>query len=116
MMFVVGRLSGKVQPKYLIAVGAMIIALSMYDLTSIYGDLDFWFFAQSRMLLGVGLPLIFLPIMTASYDGIPPEQDRPGLGADQRGAQHRRLDRRLARLQRAGASRAVPSEPAGRAA
>jgi DHA2 family multidrug resistance protein len=27
--------------------------------------------ARSRMLLGVGLPLIFVPIMAASYDGIP---------------------------------------------
>ena len=71
MMFVVGRLSGKVQPKYLIAAGAMFCALSMYDLTNTYGDLGFWFFARSRMLLGVGLPLIFLPIMAASYDGLP---------------------------------------------
>ena len=44
----------------------------MYDLTNTYGDLGFWFFARSRMLLGIGLPLIFLPIITASYDGIPP--------------------------------------------
>ena len=71
MMFVVGRLSGRVQPKYLIAVGAVIIALSMYDLTNVYGDLGFWFFARSRMLLGVGLPLVFLPIIAASYDGVP---------------------------------------------
>ena len=72
MMFVVGRLSSRVQPKYLIAAGAVISALSMYDLTNVYGDLDFWFFAHSRMLLGVGLPLIFIPIIAASYDGIPP--------------------------------------------
>ncbi len=72
MMFVVGRLSGRVQPKYLMIAGALIIALSMYDLTNVYGDLGFWFFARSRMLLGVGLPLVFLPIITASYDGIPP--------------------------------------------
>jgi DHA2 family multidrug resistance protein len=72
MMFVVGRLSGKVQPKYLIAVGAVLIALSMYDMTNVYGDLDFWFMARSRMLLGVGLPLIFVPIIAASYDGLPP--------------------------------------------
>jgi DHA2 family multidrug resistance protein len=26
---------------------------------------------MSRMLLGVGLPLIFLPVLTASFDGIP---------------------------------------------
>jgi MFS transporter, DHA2 family, multidrug resistance protein len=71
MMFVVGGLSGKIQPKYLIVAGAVCIALSMYDLTNVYGDLGFWFFARSRLLLGVGLPLIFLPIMAASYDGVP---------------------------------------------
>ena len=74
MMFVVGRLSGKVQPKYLIATGAALAALSMFDLTNVYGDLDFWFFADSRMLLGIGLPLIFIPITTASYDGISPDK------------------------------------------
>jgi len=74
MMFLVGRLSGKVQPKYLIMAGAIVVALSMYDMTRVYGDLDFWFFARSRMLLGVGLPLIFLSITAASYDGIPHEK------------------------------------------
>ena len=74
MMFVVGPLSGKVQPKYLIVVGAVLIAFSMYDMTNVYGDLDFWFFARSRMLLSVGLPLVFLPILTASYNGVPPDK------------------------------------------
>ena len=49
----------------------VLIALSMYGMTNVYGDLGFWFMARSRMLLGVGLPLIFVPIMAASYDGIP---------------------------------------------
>jgi MFS transporter, DHA2 family, multidrug resistance protein len=70
MMFVVGRLAAKVQPKYLIVVGAVLIAISMYEMTNVYGDLGFWYMARSRMLLGVGLPLIFVPIMAASYDGI----------------------------------------------
>ncbi|WP_407150295.1 DHA2 family efflux MFS transporter permease subunit [Bradyrhizobium sp. ORS 86] len=74
MMFVVGRLAAKVQPKYLIVVGALIIAISMYGMTNVYGDLGFWFMARTRMLIGVGLPLIFVPIMTASYDGIPPDK------------------------------------------
>jgi DHA2 family multidrug resistance protein len=74
MMFVVGRLAAKVQPKYLIIAGALVIALSMYAMTNVYGDLGFWFMARSRMLLGVGLPLIFVPIMAASYDGIPPSK------------------------------------------
>ena len=68
MMFVVGRLAAKVQPKYLIVAGAMIIAISMDEMTNVYGDLGFWYMARSRMLLGVGLPLIFVPIMAAIQD------------------------------------------------
>jgi DHA2 family multidrug resistance protein len=74
MMFVVSALSTRVQPKYLIAAGSIVVALSMYQLTAVNGGLDFWFFARSRMLLGLGLPLIFLPSMTASYDGVPPDK------------------------------------------
>lgn len=71
MMFVVGRLSGKVQPKYLIMTGAAIVAASMFILTFVYGDTTFWFFATARMLFGVGLPLIFVSITTASFNGVP---------------------------------------------
>jgi DHA2 family multidrug resistance protein len=71
---VVGRVAAKVQPKYLIIAGAVLITLSMYSMTNVYGDLGFWFMARSRILLGVGLPLIFVPIMAASYDGIPPSK------------------------------------------
>src|SRR5208283_3507626 len=74
MMFITGQLSRRVQPKYLIAAGAAICALSMYGLTNISPDLDFWFFAKSRMLLSVGLPLVLIPIMAASYDGLPPNK------------------------------------------
>jgi DHA2 family multidrug resistance protein len=74
MMFVAGRLSGKVQPKYLIVAGAVIIALSMYALTNVYGDLGFWFLAHCRMLFGVGLPLVFVSINTAAFDGILPDK------------------------------------------
>ncbi len=74
MFVIVGRLSAKVQPKYLIVVGAVIVALSVYELTNTYADLGFWFFARTRMLLGVGLPFVFLSITTASYDGIPSDK------------------------------------------
>jgi MFS transporter, DHA2 family, multidrug resistance protein len=74
MMFVAGRLVGKIQPKYLIAAGAVIIALSMYALTNVYGDLGFWFMARCRMLFSFGFPLIFIPITAVSYDGIPPDK------------------------------------------
>jgi DHA2 family multidrug resistance protein len=74
MMIVVGRLAAKVQPKYLIVAGALVIAISMYGMTNVYADLGFWYMAHLRMLYGVGLPLIFVPIMTAAFDGIDPSR------------------------------------------
>ncbi|SEC78301.1 MFS transporter, DHA2 family, multidrug resistance protein [Rhizobiales bacterium GAS191] len=74
MSLVTGRLSSFVQPKYLIAIGATVVAFSMYQMTNLDADLSFWFFAQSRMVLGLGLPMIFVSITAASYDGIRPEK------------------------------------------
>ncbi len=71
MMFVTGRLSGVVQPKYQIAAGAAIVAAAMYYLTNLDADLNFGFFAWSRVYVGLGLPLMFIPITAASYAGIP---------------------------------------------
>ncbi|WP_022723109.1 DHA2 family efflux MFS transporter permease subunit [Rhodopseudomonas sp. B29] len=73
MMLVVGRL-GAVQPRWLIALGASICVGAMFDLMRMSPDADYWFFALSRIYLGIGLPLIFIPITTASYDGIPPNK------------------------------------------
>jgi DHA2 family multidrug resistance protein len=74
MMPLVGRLTGTVQPRYLIAAGAAISAYAMYAMTKVNGDLGFWFFALSRIYVGIGLPLVFLPIIAASYDGVAPNK------------------------------------------
>jgi MFS transporter, DHA2 family, multidrug resistance protein len=74
MMFMVGQLTSIFQPKYLIAIGAGIIALAMYDMTRLNPDLNFGFFVTSRLYLGLGLPLIFIPITAASYYGLRPDQ------------------------------------------
>ena len=74
MMFAAGQLTSRIQPKYLIAVGAGIIAFSMYQMTRVSPDLNFGFFVWSRLYLGLGLPLIFIPITAASYDGLRPDQ------------------------------------------
>ncbi|MEZ2132815.1 MULTISPECIES: DHA2 family efflux MFS transporter permease subunit [unclassified Sinorhizobium] len=74
MMFVAGRLSTHVQPKYLIAIGTTIIAAAMWDLTRLNPDLNFGFFVWARLYMGLGLPLIFIPITSASYDGLRPDQ------------------------------------------
>ncbi|TQF32256.1 DHA2 family efflux MFS transporter permease subunit [Bradyrhizobium sp. UNPA324] len=74
LMPVVGRLVGTVQPKYLIMFGAAIVAFSMWHLTGLTGDITYGYAALSRIFLAVGLPFLFLPVTTASYDGVPPDK------------------------------------------
>jgi len=71
MMVIVGRL-GFVQPRYLIAIGAAIACYAMIYMMRMTPDVDYRYFVWSRIYLGIGLPLIFIPITTASYDGIAP--------------------------------------------
>ena len=54
--------------------GAAIAALSMWHLTGLNGDISYGYAALSRFYLAVGLPLLFLPVTTASYEGVPPEK------------------------------------------
>jgi MFS transporter, DHA2 family, multidrug resistance protein len=74
MMPIVGRLVSMVQPKYLIALGGMVVAFAMWHLTGLNGDITYGYAALARVILGIGLPLLFLPITTASYEGLPPEK------------------------------------------
>jgi MFS transporter, DHA2 family, multidrug resistance protein len=74
LMPVVGRLVSSVQPKYLIMLGATIVAFSMWHLTGLSGDITYGYAAMSRIFLALGLPFLFLPVTTASYDGVPPDK------------------------------------------
>jgi MFS transporter, DHA2 family, multidrug resistance protein len=74
MMPVTGKLIGTVQPRYLIMTGAAIAALSMWHLTGLTGDISYGYAALSRIYLAIGLPLLFLPVTTASYEGVPPKK------------------------------------------
>ncbi len=74
MMPIVGRLIGLVQPKYLLIAGASIAAFAMWHLTGLTGDISYNYAALSRIYLAFGLPLLFLPVTTASYDGLPPDK------------------------------------------
>jgi DHA2 family multidrug resistance protein len=74
MMPIVGNLVGVVQPKYLIMTGACVVVFAMWHLTGLNGDITYGYAAWSRIFLGIGLPFLFLPVTTASYDGVPPDK------------------------------------------
>lgn len=113
LMPVVGKLVNMVQPKYLIMVGAAIVALSMWHLIGLTGDISYGYAAEVRIFQAAELPFLFLPLTTASCDGLPPEKTNQAsalinvsrnIGGSMGGR---------ARANDAGAAPAVPSEPTG---
>jgi MFS transporter, DHA2 family, multidrug resistance protein len=74
MMPIAGQVTGYVQPKYLMAFGMFVVALSMWHLTSLTPTAGFDFFSWARVYQTIGLPFLFIPITSASYADVPPNQ------------------------------------------
>ena len=72
MMPIAGTLVGKFQPKYLMAVGLTLTALSMYWLTGFDTGVAFHNLVYVRVLQCIGLPLFFIPLNTIAYSNLPP--------------------------------------------
>lgn len=72
MMPVVGGLTKKVQPKYLISFGLAIEAVACWHLRGITTDMSFAHIAWARVLQAIGLPFLFVPISMVAYAGLPP--------------------------------------------
>ena len=71
MMFVAGRLLGKMDPRMLVCIGYGITAVGLFNLTRLSLDTSFATIVGWRMFQVVGLPLAFIPISTLNYVGVP---------------------------------------------
>ena len=71
---VAGQIASIIQPRYLIATGMLIVTLAMWHMTLLVPDASFGFFAWARVFQMLGLPLLFIPITSASYSDLRPEQ------------------------------------------
>jgi DHA2 family multidrug resistance protein len=74
MMPIAAQATKFAQPKYLMALGLLILAVAMWHLTSLPADASFEFFSWARAYQMIGMPLLFVPITTASYAGLPPDK------------------------------------------
>ncbi|HSU59546.1 MAG TPA: DHA2 family efflux MFS transporter permease subunit [Bryobacteraceae bacterium] len=76
MMPVAGRLTAsKVDPRLLISIGFLGTAVTLHMMTIIYLQIDFRTVVILRMLQVIFLPLIFIPITTLNYVGVPREKN-----------------------------------------
>jgi DHA2 family multidrug resistance protein len=78
LMPVAGQVAGRFQPKYLITIGLLGIAVSMWYSTSLTPDASFGYFAWIRVYQTIGLPFLFIPINTVAYDGLPRDKTNQG--------------------------------------
>jgi DHA2 family multidrug resistance protein len=74
IMPVVGILTGRVSPRWLLATGMAIETYAMWRLTQINGDISFGYAARMRVWIAAGIPFLFVPLSNAAYVGLPPDQ------------------------------------------
>ncbi|TPM34649.1 DHA2 family efflux MFS transporter permease subunit [Mesorhizobium sp. B2-3-4] len=74
LMPISGFASGMVQPKYLIMIGMAAVAVGLWHLTTLSGDAGFSYFVYARIFITIGLPFLFIPISTAAYVGLRPQE------------------------------------------
>jgi len=71
---VAGRLVNKVNPKGVLIVGIFVSALSTYMMAQFNLQTDFWTFVWPRVVLGVGMGFLFIPLTTLTLSHIPREK------------------------------------------
>src|SRR6202021_2978998 len=76
MMFVAGRLvSTKIYPRLLICIGFLGTSFALRLMTNIYLQIDFTTIVLLRCFQVIFMPLIFIPISTLNYVGVPREKN-----------------------------------------
>jgi DHA2 family multidrug resistance protein len=79
-MFVVGRLVGKVDTRWLLFTGLAITAWAMYDMTGWTPDVSQWTIVSTGFIQGAGLGFLFVPLTTITFATLPPERRAEGTG------------------------------------
>jgi DHA2 family multidrug resistance protein len=79
-MFVVGRLSNKIDPRLTITGGAIIFATAAWQLSKITGESGASDFFWPLILRGIGLGMMFVPLTTITLAELNPKELPQGVG------------------------------------
>ncbi len=71
---ITGMLINRVGPKSLITIGLIIAGVSLWLTSHIDLQVDYWTITGYRVLQGVGIAFLFVPISTVSFSRLPPEK------------------------------------------
>jgi DHA2 family multidrug resistance protein len=77
----VGRLVSKVDARWLIAFGFLVLSLSLFHMVhTLYPGIDFRTATLMRIYQSTGLAFLFVPINTVVYAAVPPEKNNQASG------------------------------------
>ncbi len=74
IMPIVGRLTGKVDQRKLLAIGLVASAYAMWELSQVQPGCGFWNFWWPLMVQGAALGFVFVPLTTITNDRVPNER------------------------------------------
>ncbi|MGV3576061.1 MAG: DHA2 family efflux MFS transporter permease subunit [Devosia sp.] len=71
-MMIVGRTSGKVDPRVTLLIGALLMSYSLWLMTGFSPDMDYWPVIITGALQGFGMGFLFVPLSTMAFATIAP--------------------------------------------
>ncbi|WP_096701090.1 DHA2 family efflux MFS transporter permease subunit [Magnetospirillum sp. 15-1] len=79
-MFLVGRLIGRVDTRWLLLTGLAITAWGMYEMSGWTPDISQWTIIRVGFIQGAGLGFLFVPLTTTTFATLAPEMRGDGTG------------------------------------
>lgn len=71
-MFLVGRLNGRIDVRYLITAGLLLTSASLWEMTRFTTDISGWDIVRTGITQGLGLGFIFVPLSTIAFATLAP--------------------------------------------
>ena len=79
-MFLVGRLIGKIESRFLVLMGLLILAYSLNQMTEFNLLMGYWPIIWSGVIMGFGLGFIFVPLSALAFSTLVPAYRTEGSG------------------------------------
>ena len=72
-VIVAGRLASRVDPRWLMFAGILLVAATLWEMTGWTPDIDAWSFSRDSMIQGFGLGIVFTPLQVVAFATLPAE-------------------------------------------